>query len=41
MRRPRLPRSAGQGVHEAFSEILDAERLRQLTEAGRYRRDLY
>ena len=31
----------GHGVHEALNEILGADRLRQLTEAGRYRRDLY
>ena len=31
----------GRGVHEALSEILGADRFRQLTEAGRYRRDLY
>lgn len=31
----------GRGVHEALRDILGADRLRQLTEAGRYRRDLY
>ena len=29
------------GVHEALAEVLGAERLIELTEAGRYRRDVY
>ena len=29
------------GVHQALEDVLGAERLTELTEAGRYRRDVY